>query len=132
MPDYLDTSAFVKLIRSEPESKALRQALAGSEIVSSALLSLEGRRAAARYGKLAADRARIALTAITLLPIDEPILDAAAALDPPTLRSLDALHLATAHSLGRDLNRLYCYDNRLGTAALALGIDVASPERYQR
>jgi predicted nucleic acid-binding protein len=110
----------------------LRQALAGSEIVSSALLSLEGRRAAARYGKLAADRARIALTAITLLPIDEPILDAAAALDPPTLRSLDALHLATAHSLGRDLNRLYCYDNRLGTAALALGIDVASPERYQR
>jgi uncharacterized protein len=127
VPDYLDSSAFIKLIRSEPESKALRRALAGSEIVSSALLSVEGRRAAARYGKLAATRARVALTAITLLPIDEPTLDAAATLGPTELRSLDALHLASAQSLGKDLDRLYCYDSRLSNAALALDIDISQP-----
>jgi len=127
MPAYLDTSAFVKLIRSEPESKALRSVLSDSELVSSALLSVEGRRAAARYGELATSRARIALTAITLLPIDEPILDDAADLPPLELRSLDALHLATAQSLGDELDHLYCYDDRLSSAARALGIPVAKP-----
>jgi predicted nucleic acid-binding protein len=88
---------------------------------------VEGRRAARRYGELAATRARAALTAITLLALDEPILDAAAALDPAELRSLDALHLATVVSLGGDLERLYCYDARLTDAAQALGIEVSQP-----
>lgn len=127
MPDYLDTSAFIKLVRSEPESAALRRQLAGRELLSSALLMVEGRRAARRYGELAATRARAALTAITLLPLDDPILDAAAELNPSELRSLDALHLATAVSLGADLERLYCYDVRLADAALAVGIEVSRP-----
>jgi predicted nucleic acid-binding protein len=127
LPDYLDTSAFVKLVRSEPESPALRRALAGREILSSALLTVEGRRAARRYGELAAERARTALVAITLVPLLEPILQTAAELDPAELRSLDALHLATVVSLGADVERLYCYDNRLGDAARALGIEVAQP-----
>jgi len=127
LPDYLDTSAFIKLVRSEPESPALRQELAGRELLSSALLTVEGRRAARRYGDLAARRANAALAAITLIPLDEPILDAAAALDPAELRSLDALHLATAVSLGKQLERLYCYDLRLTDAAQALGIQVSRP-----
>ena len=127
MPDYLDTSAFIKLVRSEPESPALRRELAGGELLSSTLLTVEGRRAARRYGELAAKRARAALTAITLIPLDQPILDAAAELDPAELRSLDALHLATVVSLGEDLGRLYCYDARLGDAAQALGIEVSQP-----
>ena len=127
MPDYLDTSAFVKLVRSEPESPALRRELAGRELLSSALLTVEGLRAARRYGELAARRARAALATITLLPLDQPVLDAAANLDPAELRSLDALHLATAVSLGGDLGRLYCYDARLGDAAQALGIEVSQP-----
>jgi uncharacterized protein len=127
VPAYLDTSAFVKLIRSEPESKALRSELSGRELVSSALLSVEGRRAAARYGELAASRARIALTTVTLIPIDEPILDDAADLPPQELRPLDALHLATAQSLGEELDRFYCYDDRLSVAALALDIPVSKP-----
>ena len=102
MPDYLDTSAFIKLVRSEPESAALRRELAGRELLSSALLTVEGRRAARRSGELASERARAALTAITLIPLDQPILDAAAELDPAELRSLDALHLATALSLNQD------------------------------
>ena len=127
LPDYLDTSAFIKLVCSEPESPALRRELAGRELLSSTLLIVEGRRAARRYGELATKRARAALTAITLIPLDQPILDAAAELDPAELRSLDALHLATFVSLGEDLGRLYCYDARLGDAAQALGIEVSQP-----
>ena len=127
MPDYLDTSAFIKLVRSEPESDALRRALAGRELISSALLITEGRRAARRYGELASRRARAGLTAVTILPIDSPILEAAADLDPCELRSLDAIHLASALSIGGDLARFYCYDVRLAGAAEALGIDVSQP-----
>src|ERR1019366_2704489 len=100
LPDYLDTSAFIKLVRAEAESPALRRELAGRELLISAPLTGEGRRAARRFGALAARRARAALTAITLIPLDQPILDAAAESDPAELRSLDALHLATVVSLG--------------------------------
>ena len=128
MPDYLDTSAFIKLVRSEPESPALRHELTGRELLSSALLIVEGRRAARRYGELASRRARTALTAITIITLDQPILDAAAALNPPELRSLDALHLATIVSLGTDIECVYCYDMRLTEAAQAVGIQVSQPQ----
>ena len=114
-------------MRSEPESAALRGELVGSELVCSALLIVEGSRAARRYGELAVARARVALTAITLLALDDRILQAAAELDPAELRSLDALHLATAIALGADLQLMYCYDARLAEAAHALGITVARP-----
>ena len=127
MPVYLDTSAFIKLVRSEAESSALRRDLAGRELLSSALLVVEGRRAARRYGELASTRARAALTAITLLPMDELIIEAACELNPAGLRSLDALHLATVLSMREDLERLYCYDDRLSGAAQAHGIKVAQP-----
>lgn len=128
MTHYLDTSAFIKLVRSEPDSRALRADIAGAgALVSSSLLIVEGRRAAARYGAAAVKRARIALTAVTLLPMDDPILDLAAALEPAELRSLDALHLAAALSLGHDLGRFYCYDARLVAAAEAHGLDARQP-----
>ncbi len=127
LPDYLDTSAFIKLVRSEPESQALRAELAGRELLSSVLLSVEGRRAARRYGALAARRARAALATVTLLAIDTQIVEAAGELEPAELRSLDALHLATIISLGEDVERTYCYDARLAQAARALGINVSEP-----
>lgn len=128
MPDYLDTSAFIKLVRSEPESRALRAEMAtGDVLVSSVLLLLEGRRAAARYGPVALVRARAALSTVTLLPIDDATLETAAGLEPSELRSLDALHLAAALSLAGDLGRVYCYDLRLATAARTLGLDVRQP-----
>jgi uncharacterized protein len=130
LPVYLDTSAFVKLVRSEPESHALRRELRGAatELISSVLLSVEGRRAARRYGKLASIRANTALTTITLLALDQPIIEIAGDLEPAELRSLDALHLATILSLGDDIERIYCYDSRLTSAAQTLGIEVAEPE----
>jgi predicted nucleic acid-binding protein len=128
MPDYFDTSAFIKLVRSEPESRALRTAIAGGDaLVSSALLVVEGRRAAARYGAIALVRANAALSTLTLLPVDDETLETAADLEPPELRSLDALHLASALSLGDDLGRFYCYDVRLATAGRTLGLDVRQP-----
>lgn len=128
MPDYLDTSGFLKLVRSEPESSALRAEIAsGDALVSSALLLVEGRRAAARYGPLALARARTALTTITLLPVDDATLEDAADLQPAELRSLDALHLASAIGLGAELGRFYCYDQRLAAAAATLGVDVRQP-----
>lgn len=128
MPDYLDTSGFLKLVRSEPESSALRADIAGGDaLVSSALLLVEGRRAAARYGRLALARARSALATITLLPLDDATLEGAADLEPAELRSLDALHLAAALGLGAELARFYCYDRRLSAAAAALGLDVRHP-----
>ena len=128
MLDYLDTSALIKLVRSEPESVALREQLrSGGQIVSSALLVVEGRRAAARYGAVASARAQGALGAVTLLPVDDQTLESAAELTPPQLRSLDALHLAAALSLGADLGRFYCYDRRLASAARTLGVDVRDP-----
>lgn len=128
MPDYIDTSALIKLVRSEPESAALRAELAtGDTIVSSALLVVEGRRAAARYGPLALSRARAALATITLLAIDDLTLELAADLEPAELRSLDALHLATAISLRDELGRFVCYDARLSAVAAAAGLDVRQP-----
>ena len=106
MPDYLDSSGFMKLVRSEPASEELRAALAeGEALVSSAVLVVEGLRAASRYGAVALSRARAALTAVTLVPLDEATLERAAQLPSPELRSLDALHLAAALELGADLRR---------------------------
>lgn len=128
MPDYFDTSAFLKFIRSEPESWAFRADVRSRLArVSSALLLVEGRRGAARYGPVALSWARSALERVTLLPLDGAVLEAAAGLEPPELRSLDALHLATAISLGDDLERFYCYDARLSEAAAGLGLDVRAP-----
>lgn len=129
MPAYLDTSAFVKLVRSEPESHALRDELrnAETELISSTLLAVEGRRAARRYGPLASIRANAALATITLLALDQPIIEIAGDLEPAELRSLDALHLATILSLGDDIELVYCYDSRLTSAARTLGVEVAEP-----
>jgi len=126
--DYLDTSAFLKLVLSEPESHALRAELAAADtLVSSTLLLVESRRAAARYGPLAVARTRAALATVTMVPLDDATLEHAADLKPAELRSLDALHLATALSLGHDLERFFCYDRRLTTAASALHLDVRHP-----
>jgi len=128
VPDYLDTSAFLKLVLSEPESGALRAELATDDtLVSSTLLLVESQRAAARYGPVAVSRTRAALATITMVPLDDATLEHAADLKPAELRSLDALHLATALSLGDDLTRFFCYDLRLATAASALGLDVRRP-----
>jgi predicted nucleic acid-binding protein len=65
--------------------------------------------------------------AINLVRLDEPLLDRAGDLGPAELRSLDAVHLAAALSIGPDLGIVITYDNRLSDAALTQGLDVDSP-----
>jgi uncharacterized protein len=125
---YLDASAFVKLIKDEPESAALDAALeAWPRKSSSALLEVEGPRAARRTNPLAYDAARALIGGLELIEIDADVRRAAAALPDPGLRSLDAIHLATALSLGDRCGAFFAYDERLIAAARAHGLSVTVP-----
>jgi hypothetical protein len=125
---YLDSSAIVKLIVDEPASSALRSHLAGrGDLVSSALARTEVGRALLAWDVPTARRCAVVLEGIDLVAIADAILAEAAVLQPPQLRSLDAIHVATAHQLGADLLELVTYDRRMQAAAEALGMPVAAP-----
>ena len=94
---------------------------------SSALLAVEAVRACARYGDEYAANARSWLEGVALLPLDESVLDEATALSPTGLRSLDALHLATALSIRAEVGAFVSYDQQLAGAAEALGFNVVRP-----
>ncbi len=124
---YLDTSAVVKLLLAEKESFALRQYLGDREWASSALLRTELIRALSRVDPAVVPRALDLLDRPSLLALGTRVLDAAARLLPPSLRSLDAIHLASALQLRDELTAFVAYDDRLLAAAAALGMPVASP-----
>jgi uncharacterized protein len=88
---------------------------------------VEAVRACARYGDEYAAAALAGLDSLALLPIDDEVLTRARALEPSDLRSLDAIHLATAMSIEADLAVLISYDERLSEAARAHGLTVATP-----
>lgn len=124
---YLDSSAFVKLVLPEPETPALLAALEGVErLVASEILEIEVLRTTRRAGGDTA-AARGQLAAVRLLPLSSEIRGWASELDPPSVRSLDAIHLATALSLGEQLDGLYTYDERMSRAAREAGLDVHAP-----
>ena len=125
---YFDSSALVKLVVREAESAALRRFIrrrAGS--ASCALARVEVVRAVRHHGPAAPGRARQVVERFDLVRIDDSLLDAAALLPVERLRSLDAIHLAAAQRLGRDLSVVVSYDDRMLSAAEELGIPVTSP-----
>jgi predicted nucleic acid-binding protein len=125
---YLDSSALVKLAVREPESRALRRYLARRRpLVCSALARVEVARALIPLGEQAIRRGDEVLSRIDLVRINDRVLRAAAVLMPAELRSLDAIHLATAQLLGSELHRIVTYDNRMVSAAKALGWRVEQP-----
>ncbi|HEY8692163.1 MAG TPA: type II toxin-antitoxin system VapC family toxin [Chloroflexota bacterium] len=125
---YLDSSAFVKLASTEVESEALQRYLRGwLRWVSSALLQVEVLRALRPLGPDTVAAAREQLEGVELIAIDNLVLERAATISPGVLRSLDAIHLATAQQLGTDLGVLVTYDHRLAQAAAELGLPVAAP-----
>lgn len=125
---YLDSSALVKLVVAERESTALRSYLRGAPRRSScALARVEVIRAVRPHGAAAMTRARRLLRRLDLLQLDDELLDSAAALDGGILRSLDAIHLAAAQILAEELTAVVTYDERMTTAAVALGLPVTAP-----
>ena len=127
---YLDTSAFVKLIWSERETPALQAFLRqrpGATLVSSALLVVETRRAVLREAPGQLARTDLMLTRVGQLGVNRSLIEAASRLPDPSLRSLDAIHLATALSLGDHCGAFFAYDERLIAAARAHGLSVTFP-----
>jgi uncharacterized protein len=126
---YLDSSAFVKLVVEEMETAAARTFLANRDArrVSSALLRTESVRAVRHLGPDALATVREGLRRVDLIGIDDRILDAAGMLEPQVLRTLDAIHLATAMAVGDDLETIVTYDERMVDAARLLGLSTATP-----
>ncbi len=125
---YLDTSAFLKLVTVEEESSALRSWVTTHDTLwSSQLLQTEAYRAAVRLG-IEQHVIRDALEAVSLVLPSVTTFTTAGHLTAPELRSLDALHLATALEFGDDLEGLVTYDRRMIDGARLVAVNVVSPE----
>ena len=124
---YADSSALVKLVVREAESAALRRYLRRRTVLSSALARTEVTRAVLDLGDTAVAAARGLLGAVELVRVTDEVLDGAGVLRPAGVRSLDAIHLATAKLLQGDLGEVVTYDTRMADAARSLGLPVMSP-----
>ena len=126
---YVDTSALVKLVVAESETAALWAWLGepGRDLVTCDLARTELMRAVRRTVPDRVLRAREVLDAVTLVSVSSSVFEDAGRLDPPVLRSLDAIHLASALDLGDDLDGLITYDDRLADAAFSNGVAVVAP-----
>jgi predicted nucleic acid-binding protein len=125
---YLESSAAAKLLTDEPETRALEDYLATfgprDAVVSALLLETDLRRLAAREG-LEQDMVTALLDGVRLLRMGRQVFQMAGLLPGPGLRSLDALHLATA--MLDEVDVLITYDSRLTSAAAAVGVATVSP-----
>jgi predicted nucleic acid-binding protein len=128
---YVDSSALVKLAVFEAETTALEADLAGRDgLVASVLVVVECGRAARRTGSRKVQRrVREVLQAVHLIDLSGPLLDEAAGLQPASIRSLDAIHLATALTVDEPGLEIITYDGRMADAARANGLRVAQPGR---
>jgi uncharacterized protein len=127
---YLDSAAIVKLVHAEPETPALRAWLderAGTGWASSVLAEIESFRALARYAPGAVARLQPVLDLTDLMDLNPRVRRLAQAVRPITVRSLDAVHLATALAIGRKLTSFVTYDQRLLNAVAAAGLPAAAP-----
>ena len=122
---FFDSSALVKLLRPEPETEALRAWIdaADAEHVASRIAVTEVTRAARR----ARASPGPVLRSLHYVELTPGVLERAAQLDPPELRTLDAVHLASALVLGDVLEAFVCYDQPLQEAAQACGLRVVAP-----
>lgn len=125
---YVDTSAIARILLDEPDKPLVEQHLEGFEQrIASRLLQVELRRVGTKAGVL--DRADQLLTDISLIPLDDQTLTAAATITPFTVATLNAIHLATAVRVAQagELDALMTYDKRLADGAQQHGIMVLSP-----
>jgi uncharacterized protein len=127
---YLDSSALVKLALTEPESGALGRWLAeraGQPLVSSALYRAEVPRAVWRAEPGALPRGYKLIKRIARVALSDDVLDNSATLPPPELSPAQAIHLASALAVKRDLTAFVTYDEQLLAAAIQAGLPAVSP-----
>ena len=125
---YVDSSAIVKLAVAEPESQALRRHLSRRQpLVSSALARTEVVRALMPSGEAAVARGEEVLRRIQLLRVNDRVLRQAGRMEPAELRSVDAIHLASAQQIGASIRQIVTYDERMAAAARTSGWTVAAP-----
>ncbi len=127
---YADTSAVIKLLAEESHSRAFAafyDAHADMEWVSSALLRIEVTRAVTRAMPAVLPDARDLLSAFSYIGMDDEVVEGAMNEPDSGLRSLDAIHLATARILREDLAAIVSYDDRLLKAAADAGLGTESP-----
>lgn len=127
---YLDTSAAIKLVIEEDESEELERWLRAQQdisMVTSDLTRIELVRSVVRRNPLAVPQALNLLGGFDLLRIDEQVVVAAQSLPGPALRTLDAIHLASALRIRASLTTVLAYDKRLLAAAKAHGLRTQSP-----
>jgi predicted nucleic acid-binding protein len=127
---YLDSAALVKLIRLESATNELTVWLndrADTPLLSSALAEVEVPRALRRVAPEALTAVAGTLARLYRVEIDASIRADAGSLADPELRTLDAIHLATARAMGTELTAFVSYDRRLLRAAVAIGLPTASP-----
>lgn len=123
---YLDASAIVKLVLDEPDSLTMLRWYHESERVATSRVGVvETSRAASRR-----DGDPVQLTAVIerleVFELDVEVAYRASAIGPTSLRTLDAIHLATALSIP-GLGSFVTYDDRLADAARLLGLPVVRP-----
>jgi len=124
---YVDASALVKLVLDEPGSTSMRRWYIESDhVVSSIIGVVETRRAVRRYGDQD-DRLEAVMRSVDSVDMHPAIVRHAAHVGPVTLRTLDAIHLATALAMGQELDAFVTYDDRLAAAARTLGLPVVRP-----
>lgn len=125
---YLESSAAVKLIIDEAEGPALRRWLAAWPWrVSSELTAIELVRVVRRQKPHAIAQVDTALSLVSLRPVTDDVIILAGLVEPTTLKTLDAIHLATAVMLREAIGCFVTYDERLAAAARAVGLPVAAP-----
>lgn len=128
-PIYMDTSALVKLVIAEPESDALEEHLetSGCQMTTSLVSEVELTRAVNRIDESMHRQVGHLLSRQVVLPMSESIRNRASYLQPLGIRSLDAIHIATAVEIQPNLVSVVSYDNRLLEAARSFGLQVSSP-----
>jgi predicted nucleic acid-binding protein len=124
---YVDASALTKLILDEPDSGAMRRWYIESERVACSVIGIIETRRAVRRRDHDASHLETILRSVVSLDIDGVVATRAALAPPVTLRTLDAIHLASAQTLDSELDAFVTYDERLADAARAAGLPLVRP-----
>jgi uncharacterized protein len=127
---YFDTSALIKLVVAEDETQALTEWLrahSGQRWATSDLTRVELLRAVMRREPTALLQAQQRLSRMIRIPLMDSILQFASTCQPPLLRSLDAIHLASVMEYRKDVDWMLVYEKQLADVAEANGLRVIAP-----